>query len=180
MKHEINKCIIPECNLDTLLIEVLLKQGNTLNHTHGNSNVANKMKSRIFINSFAVGIIDEDKRKMKDLNEFALIEKLSSEKLKLYKHSERSHYFIQICPAIEKWILEQCSKGKINLVENYELPDTVEGLVKLKSTLQRNDSRFKKLFSEMLIQEVCIEIRELNRWINYLKDKNYNANIEEL
>ena len=53
--------IMPECYVDTNLIEYLI--GDTVSHQHCCSKVVGTMKGR-FADRFAVGIIDEDKVEM--------------------------------------------------------------------------------------------------------------------
>src|ERR1019366_8164562 len=171
MSFDVYKCFLPECNLDTLLVEVLLEKSFSVSHQKGNSSIAVKMDEKSLKNSFAVGIIDEDKVKLKALENFREIAKLTKRGLKFFEHidPDRRHYFIQICPAIEKWILDESKKGKINIAdEKYKLPDTLSGLVKLKSSFQRNDQRFKLLFLDMLENEKCDEIIALKKWLLFL------------
>ena len=60
---------MPECFLDTNLVEFLLGKTNSVNHKKGNSSVAAKMNEKRFLNSFIVGIIDDDKIKIKELED---------------------------------------------------------------------------------------------------------------
>jgi hypothetical protein len=181
MKIDIDNCFMPECYLDTLLAEVLLKVSYKVNHTKGNNNVALKMQSADFVDGFAVGIIDKDKIEIAYLKEFELIGQLSFDMLKFYAHRNegRKHFFIVICPAIEKWILTECEAGNVKL-EDYSLPGDLKGLRILKDIAQRSDRRFANLFKQMLKQEGCKEIRALQKWLLYLKEKNYQADINEL
>lgn len=56
-----NKCIIPECYVDSCLIEVLLNaEKDYVNHHKGNGKFAREMKDN-FNDDFCIGIIDEDK-----------------------------------------------------------------------------------------------------------------------
>lgn len=179
MKLDVYKCFIPECCLDTLLVEVLLNKSYAVNHGKGNSSVAAKMKKGKMIDSFAVGIIDKDKIKLKELDEFETIDMLNKQNLKFFKHPTRPHYFVQICPAIEKWIISECEKAHISLA-NYELPGDVKGLAKLKAVAQRDDVRFKKLFKDLAANDNCDEMQELLKWLIFLRDNNYSANIDLL
>ena len=159
MSFDVYKCFLPECNLDTLLVAVLLKKSFSVSHQKGNSSIASKMNRSPLNKSFAVGIIDEDKIELKALESFINIDRLTRKGLKFFKHPERHHYFIQICPAIEKWILSESQKGKINIAgEKYKLPDSLGGLINLKNSSQRNDSRFKTLFLDMAENEKCDEV----------------------
>jgi hypothetical protein len=173
-------CFIPECNLDTALIEVLLSTSNSVNHSKGNSGVVGKMKEKLS-DSFALGIIDRDKIVVKGLEEFDQINRLSKECLKLFSHPSREHYIIQICPAIERWLLKECSKGGIIPSDlKYGLPDNVKKMADLKHKTQRGDIRFKRLFNDMLANESCDEIRELKRWLLFFRENNYKSNIDLL
>lgn len=177
MKLDVYKCFIPECYLDTALVEVLLNRGNAVTHSKGNSSVIAKMNK--MLDSFAVGIIDQDKVVLKDLAQFKIEERLSKQYLKLFKHPKRQHYIIQICPAIEEWIINQCEKGNI-IPSDHGLPNDKKGMVKMKDITQRNDIRFKKLFKEMSINNNCDEIQEMLRWLTFFKDHNYQTNLDLL
>lgn len=60
--------IIPECYIDTNLVETLVCQGGC-NHQKGCNQVAKIMQEK-FADRFAVGIIDADKRRPGYLTEF--------------------------------------------------------------------------------------------------------------
>jgi len=170
---------MPECYLDTNLVEVLLDKPNSVNHTKGNSSVAAKMKNRKFKDNFAVGILDDDKRKLREIEECDKIERLWRAGLKLFHNKPKQHYFILIVPAVEMWILNECEKAKIDL-STYNLPVNLRDMKSLKGFAQRNDINFKKLFREMLMNENCDEIIELKRWLLFFKENNYNTNIDLL
>jgi len=172
-----NKSILPECYVDSCLIEVLLHAGRDyVNHQKGNGTVAKKMQAE-FNNDFCVGIIDEDRRPLDYLKEFDL--KKSSESLKLWKHKMKHHYFIQVCPVIEKLIRHECEERNINLLE-FDLPVGLKELTKLsKSISSKNDPRFIALFKTM-IHKHCDSILELQKWIEYLRREKYEADINEL
>lgn len=172
-----NSCVIPECYVDSCLIEVLLfADRNHVNHQKGNGNVANEMKEK-FGNDFSVGIIDEDREPLEYLSEFELINE--SKYLKLWKHGTRNHYLIQIRPVIEKWIIGLCAEYGIFL-KNFDLPENWIDLARIsKSVTSKRDQRFIKLFKKM--REIGIEpILQLQRWVVYLKENKYNPDINEL
>ena len=54
--------IIPECYVDTKVAEITGRAKRTYNHQHGCGNVANKLKE--LLNEIAIGIIDEDAKKV--------------------------------------------------------------------------------------------------------------------
>lgn len=181
MPFDVYKCFLPECYLDTTLIEFLFQKSFSVNHKKGNSSIAVAMRNSRLKDMFAVGVIDDDKVKLKELELFNKVERLSKRNLKLFRKPDSHHYFIQICPALEKWILNECLKGGINTAdEKYNLPTTLKGLIDLKGLTQRNEIRFKMLFKDMLENEHCDEIIELKRWLLFLKENNYNTNLDLL
>lgn len=172
-----NQCIIPECYIDSCLTEVLLHAGkNHVNHQKGNGTVAKEMKEK-FEDAFCIGIIDEDRKELDYLKEFSLIKE--TKYLKLWKHKNKHHYIIQLRPVIEEWILNNCNNVGIDLRE-YKLPVTVKQLMKeSKSVTSKSDERFIKLFKRMVQQNVEA-ILELKKWLEYLRNNNYQADIKEL
>ncbi|MEJ7680471.1 MAG: hypothetical protein WKG06_21990 [Segetibacter sp.] len=167
--------------MDTLLVEVLLNKPFSVNHKKGNSSIAAVMKHGPLKDGFAVGIIDEDKVRLKELDTFVKVERLSKNGLKIYRHSIKKHFFIQICPAIEKWVIEECDKATLDIAsEKYKLPNTLKGLKAMKGLAQRNDERFERLFKDMVENKSCNELNELKRWLLFLKENNYNTDLDLL
>jgi hypothetical protein len=179
MLFDVYKCFMPECFLDTNLLEVLLERSNSVNHKKGNSSVAAEMDKEGLKDNFIVGIIDNDKVRVRKLDEFDLVGRLSKNGIAIYKHPSNKHYFIQLSPAIEQWVLNECKKGELDLA-NYDLPSTLKPLRALKGLTQRNDARFRRLFKDMLKKENCDEIIELKRWLVFLRDNNSNSDIDLL
>jgi hypothetical protein len=173
-----NKSIIPECYIDSCLVEVLIKAGKDIvNHQKSNGKVANEMKLK-FNNDFCIGIIDEDKEQLDYLNEFSEVR--VTEDLKLWQRRDKLQYIIQIRPVVEKWILKNCAACNIDIWTDYKLPADVKELIKItKSTASRTDERFVRLFKDMLSRQ-CKAVMDLKNWIEYLKEKNYQADINEL
>ena len=176
--------IIPECYVDTCLINILLNVGGKdgANHAKGNSSVAVKMKN-VFGDAFAVGVIDRDKREIEYIKEFALYNETLPEKLLLFKHPDKHHYFIQLCPESESWICAVSQDLEINMQE-YGLPSNPRELSReSKSVSVDEDARFVRLFRE--IRKKAFEtdyapVVKLIYWLNELKDNTYNVNIGNL
>jgi hypothetical protein len=170
--------ILPECYVDTNLAETLAppKQGG-YNHQKGCGTVALVMQTK-FADRIAVGIIDKDKRELNYLrNEFD--ELCNTGSLFLYKHHTRHHYFIQISPAIERFILD-CAKEAGLLMSTYDLPGDVDLLRKeAKKITSKKDLRFKRLFKD-LSQRNVYQIECLKGWIQYLVEYNYKADLDVL
>lgn len=195
MKYNINLCIMPECYLDTNLVETIVppeRIGSTCgyNHQHSCDKVIAQMIDKLK-DKFALGIVDIDKNPLARTSEFKSIieKKLPNESvLKLYKHPNKNHYLI-FHTNMEKWLLNEAKNVNVSLAD-YDLPVTlkrykdkngkfVNGLVDEKGGLSKNDQRFKKLFRE-LIKKEAIGIKLLAEWIKYLKEHPDDADINEL
>ena len=123
---------------------------------------------------FAVGIIDKDKKEVAYAKEF--VEIADKEQLKLLKHPEKNHYFIVIVPAMEKWILNNAAEVGVDLAD-FELPNDLNTLrEQSKKMTTKNDQRFKNLFKELKRKEAS-GIMILQDWVSYLKENNYNADV---
>ena len=144
---------MPECYADTLLIEALVPSKNGYNHKMGCFKVEAEMKFGDLKDRFAVGIIDNDKNQIKYLNEFEKIDKIVAS-LILWKHKSKSHYIIQICPALEKWILNVCELENIDLDE-FGLSKDLEQLkryTKSQSGLEDKKLKYLKQLATEIIQ----------------------------
>ncbi len=167
--------IIPECYVDTTLTEMLtMTEG--YNHQKGCGTVAKVMRTK-FLDRFACGIIDKDKKDLAYLNEFNII--VQTDELILYKHKTRHHYFIQIVPAMEVFILHCAATAGLDL-SNFNLPTTIDELTHLTKTINtKYNQDLRRLFTELRRQGIPA-IQRLSDWINYLKTNPYTANPEVL
>ena len=166
--------IFPECYVDTNILKTLLCLDG-VNHKHGCSNVMAGMKIGRFADGFAIGIIDDDKRKTYDYADFQLL--ANSEHLRLMKHKTCHHYLIFVCKAAEDFLLSCAAELDINLSE-YGLPDTLEGLKEVtKDSESDKEPRIKKLVNAL---KTSSEMSRLERTLCYLQSKQYNVNTAEL
>lgn len=173
---KVNYAIIPECYTDTNLVETITGSFNTFNHQKSCNEVSKTMQKRL-ADSFAVGIIDKDKKEIKYLDEFVLA--ASAEDLFLFKHPVKHHYIIQISPAVEAFILKSAEEVGINL-ETFGLPNDFNSFKRLsKRQTSKTDSNLRRLFSQLKNKKAS-QIVTLSNWILYLKEKNYESKIEEL
>ncbi|MDL2222443.1 hypothetical protein LJC35_07830 [Parabacteroides sp. OttesenSCG-928-N08] len=170
--------IIPECYVDTCLTETITSCFNQFNHQKGCGTVTKKMQ-KTFSDSFAVGIIDRDKREEPYLLEFDLL--ASNESLFLYKHRTKHHYIIQIFPAIELFFLKAAGEKGIDITAQFGLPTDLKRLTKrTKQIADKNENdfkTFKRLFRDI---SDASELQRLASLIQYLKDNTYNARVEKL
>ena len=173
MKGKKDLHIIPECYIDTNLTEFLL-DSNGVNHQKGCNTVAKKM-SETLKNQFSIGIIDNDKRQHSYVKEF--VEIAHTEHIMLMKHNSRSHYFIRISPAIDRFILDCAAEQNVNL-QDYGLPSELSEFTNItKDVNAKNDYRFKELFKAI---DKSREMTILRSILNYLNTQQYQSKREEL
>lgn len=168
--------VIPECYVDTNLVETLVPPKKQYNHQKGCGTVTKVMKER-FTNSFAVGIIDKDKNEVDYLNEFNELNKTDG--LILHKHEKRPHYIIQIVPGMERFIFK-CLADIGQSAKDFGLPTNLDLFRKESKTINsKDDDRFKKLFRALKNAD-SLEIVRLTKIIKYLKERNYQADENDL
>jgi hypothetical protein len=161
--------IIPECYVDTNLLETLIPPSKQYNHQKGCGTVAKVMKEK-FHGRFALGIIDKDKFEIDYLKEFDIIK--TSDNIILHKHASKPHYIIQINPAMEKFILANAAAADLNM-KDFDLPDDMNSLRKISKTVNtKNDIRFKKLFKAIL-KNPNSDFNVLKEWIETLMENPY-------
>jgi hypothetical protein len=168
--------VIPECYVDTNLVETLVPPQKQYNHQKGCGTVTKVMKEK-FTDSFAVGVIDKDKKEVDYLKEFTEVGK--SDGLILHKHKIRHHYIIQIVPGMERFIFNCLADAGLSPID-FELPEDLELFRKESKTINsKDDVRFKKLF-KALRNAGAEDILRLSAIIKYLKEYNYKATDNEL
>ena len=159
--------VMPECFVDTNLIEYLLNAG--VNHQHCCSKVVGQMKST-FADRFAVGIIDKDKVQLGYIQECDII--ATTEHLTLMKHHERHQYLITIAPAVDKFVLD-CAQEQMVDVKAFGLPSELIKFTKeSKSVSSNTDPRFKSLFAAIRNNS---EIHSLKMALKYLCENQYSS-----
>jgi activator of 2-hydroxyglutaryl-CoA dehydratase len=180
------KCVIPECNVDSNLFNVLLQFGKDgVNHTKGNTTVIKKVQEK-FDDLFCVAIIDRDRRDIDFIkDECKKIEIGNTDDyFLLFKRKNKYHFFIQIVPAIEEWIMKVATDLGIDLFETDLKISSLEELKILsKKLVSKNDVRFKSLFKEFLKraeESKHVPILKLRNIIRYLLEKNFQVDINEL
>lgn len=168
--------IMPECFVDTTLISILL--GCDVNHKKGCPSVAKEMQEGRSSNTFAVGIVDNDKRKLDYFEQFTLI--AENPLLHLFHHPQKPHYLIKIGnekEAMESFILNCADEAGIDL-SRYGLKSDLESLkAKTKSTTSMDDPQLKSLFHDL---SRTGEVARLKNILKYLDEKWYKAKDEEL
>jgi hypothetical protein len=175
---------VPECFFDTVLFKKILKTKRRLKHRKGCNNVVNSFrvvkgkKGDLYDSSFGVGMVDKDKKELDYLNECKAI--IESDNLILWKHKEKQHFVIQLCPPIEKWITEILEADNKS-VEEFGYSKNYKKLKKaIKDDLDdEEDEKLNRLINAILSSE-NEAIRKLKAILLYLRDKTYQADINEL
>ena len=171
---------MPECYIDTMLVNALIPAGKNerYNHQHGCFEVSNEMEKRGLKDKFAVGIIDNDKKKATYLSSFVEITNVNND-IKLFQKKDSPQYVIEMNPAIEVWILKICGEEQINM-SDYGLPHDLRLLKMItKSQTTITDKRFINLFLRFRTSNNETVLKLMN-WIKLLKEKNYQTDINEL
>ena len=165
--------IIPECYIDTNLVETLACPGGC-NHQKGCNQVAKIMREK-FADRFAVGIIDADKRRPGYLNEFREI--ASSKHLKLFHHPARPHFIILVHPAADGFILSCVETAKVDMKDYGLSPVLKEFTTQTKNVMSNKDVRFKRLFKSLKDTK---EMKLFESVVTYFANTTYNSREEEV
>lgn len=165
---------MPECYADTLLIETIVPSKKGYNHKHSCFQVEKAMISGKLKDSFAVGIIDNDKKSINYLTQLEKIDAVN-DNLVLWKHPTKPQFIIQICPALEQWVLNICKEEKIEI--KYDL----EKLKKITKSMSSLDNiGLKELFNTIKDKDNNESVRKLKGWIKLLCTENYQVDLNEL
>lgn len=165
--------IIPECYIDTNLVETLVATEGC-NHQKGCNTVVKTMQQK-FANTFSVGVLDNDKRQVSYVAEFSEIAHTSS--LYLKKHHSKPHYLIMVSPAMDAFLLKCAEDLGVNM-ERYGYTSCLKDFTSMtKAVTSKNDPAFKKLFKAL---SDAPEMIVLKRWLVYLKQHQYECVPEEL
>lgn len=165
--------IIPECYIDTNLVETLVCMGGC-NHQKGCNKVAKVMQEK-FADRFAVGIIDADKRRPGYLSEFCEI--VSSEHIKLFRHRVRPHFIILVHPVADGFILSCAEVANVNMADYGLSSKLKEFTAQTKNVMSNKDPRFKRLFRSM---KGIGEIKLMESLIAYLANNKYQASSDRI
>ncbi len=174
----IEDSFVPECYFDTVLVKTIL-QTKHINHQKGCSNVVKEItESKKLKDDFAVGIIDKDKRELDYIKNYCE-EEIKTNNLILYKHKTKPHYFIQLAPAIERWILNAADESEIDL-NFFGLSRDLNKLKKATKSMFISENENLKTLCKTLVASNSSSIMTLSHWVNYLYKHNRNADINVL
>ncbi len=171
------KHFVPECYFDTVLIKMLLETDKNVLHKKGCNNVINELRKGTLRDSFAVAIIDKDKKEIDYLKDCNVISDEGC--FLLWKHMNKPHFIFQLVPPLEKWIIFILEEIKIDIA-SFDLPANYKELkrvIKFEIDSERNE-KLKRLISTIVSESESV--KKLKRSLIYLKVKNYQFDVNEL
>ncbi len=169
--------IMPECFIDTTLVKSLLDAD--VNHKHSCNEVAREMEKGHFKDAFAVGIIDNDKRKISYIESFEEIGR--TDNLTFLKHRDKHHYVIKV--GREHKAMETFIKANVDAIgmkmEDFNLPSDLAELIEQTkdSVSTQKDPRILKLCKTM---RQSPEVAKLQEVLEYLATNKYNADLDAI
>ena len=93
------------------------------------------------------------------------------------RHKTRHHYLVFVCKAAEDFLLSCAAELSLNL-SDFGLPDTLEALKEVtKNSESDKEPRIKRLVNAL---RTSSEMSRLERTLEYLQSKQYNADTSEL
>ena len=168
---------MPECYVDSTLIGSLLD--GAVNHKHNCNEVAKEMQKGAYKDAFAVGIIDNDKRKISYLEGFEEIGR--TDNLTFLKHKDKHQYIIKVgkeCKAMETFLMANVKTIDMKM-EDFGLPSDLDELTKQTkdSISTQKDPRLLRLFKTLRLSP---EVSKLKDVLSYLVTNKYNTDISVL
>jgi hypothetical protein len=169
--------IMPECYIDTTLVKSLLDAD--VNHKHSCTEVSREMEKGHYKDAFAVGIIDNDKRKLSYIESFDEIGR--TDNLTFLKHRDKHQYIIKVGKehkAMETFIKENVDAIGMKM-EDFDLPSDLAELIEQtkESVSTQKDPRILKLCRTMRQSPEVVKLQDV---LEYLAKYNYNADLESI
>ena len=145
-----NNSIIPECYIDTALIEVLGFVNP--NHQLNNSEVIKTLELRVYNNIIGIGIIDRDKNQPKRFTT-DYTKKRTVADIELYQKNDHSKRYIIVHPVIEKWIDNEAEKFGISRTK-FGLPQDFKAFKNItKSTTSKKNPQIRQYLNTIFSQQ---------------------------
>ncbi|MFN0037712.1 MAG: hypothetical protein ACKVUS_21840 [Saprospiraceae bacterium] len=133
----------------------------------GIGNTLNKIEHH-FKNRFAVGIVDDDRRKPKLFDSYEMLLK-EQDFLHLKQKPSTRHFLIVVQPAIEVWLLQNAEKKEV--VSPFSALKDLQRITKDEVAVAKNQ-RFKQFLND-LNQAKAPGFVTMTEWIEELYDKHF-------
>lgn len=165
--------IFPECYIDTNLVSYILGE-----HVMHKSSCNEVVKAVNKSGSFAIGIIDEDKRLARMDEGFKIYppaQNGGAKHISMYIHDDGKRFIFTVKPAIDKFILDAAAHQGIK-VEDYGYPSALKEFTRCtKKITAANDSNFRNLISAVVKYP---EMQRFRNTLKYLVSNKGNIDIE--
>lgn len=139
MNHPLQIKFIPECYVDTLMVQLFKIPEKLILHKKGIHKVANEMNNFEDSRVKLIGIVDDDKKNVPDY--FTGFQDLKSEdSLILKQKANTNHFLIVISPELEAWLLESAKMVNIN-PKDFSLPENPKQLHHITANVNLEDNK---------------------------------------
>lgn len=169
--------VFPECNVDTNLVGYII--GGYAKHKSCCNEVVKAVNGA---DGFAVGIIDDDKRRAtldEGFREYvpAELPKGNSQHVKLFIHDDGKRYLFTVRPAMDKFIFDAAKAQGVKLDEA-GFPTSLDAFKKETKRIQAaTDAKLRRLFERITDYP---ELQRLKSTLKYLMLKQYDADVEKV
>lgn len=167
--------VYPECNVDTNLVGYVI--GGYPKHKSSCNEVVKAVNGA---DGFAIGIIDDDKRRATmdaGFKEYELAEEVDGENrhVRLFIHDDGKRYLFTVKPAMDKFIFDAAKAQGVKLDEA-GFPTSFDAFKKETKRIQAaTDAKLRKLFERIAGYP---ELQRLKNTLKYLMLKQYDADVE--
>ena len=167
--------VYPECNVDTNLVGYVI--GGYAKHKSCCNEVVKAVNGA---DGFAIGIIDDDKRRATmdaGFKEYELTDEVDGENrhVRLFIHEDGKRYMFTVKPAMDKFIFDATKSLGVDLADN-GFATTLDGFKKDAKRIQAaTDPKLRKLFSKIIEYP---ELQRLRNTLKYLMLEQYDAKKE--
>lgn len=164
--------VYPECYVDTNFVGHIL--GGKVKHKSTCNEVAKAVNNA---DGFAIGIIDDDKRRATMDEGFSEVSSSTpSDHITMFAHKDGKRFMFAIKPAMDKFIMDAAEAQNVDL-KKFGFPSTLSGFKKETKRVQAaEDSNLRQLFSHI---EEYPEIQRLKNTLKYLIKTQYSVDVEK-
>lgn len=163
--------VYPECYVDTNFVGHIL--GGKVKHKSTCNEVAKAVNNA---DGFAIGIIDDDKRRATMDEGFTKVSTSTpSDHITMFAHKDGKRFMFTIKPAMDKFILDAAESRNVDL-KDFGFSSTLAGFKKETKRVQAaEDSNLRNLFSQI---EEYPEIQRFKNTLKYLIKMQYSADVK--
>ena len=166
--------VFPECNVDTNLVGFLV--GGFAKHKSCCNEVVKAVNNA---DSFAIGIIDADKRQATmdpGFKEYVLQEPVDGEHrhVAMFVHEDGKRFMFTIKPAMDKFVWDAARQQGVSM-RDAGYSASFEGFKKDTKRIQAaTDAKLRNLFDKI---SGCPELQRLKNTLKYLVNMQYEADV---